>query len=391
MPPRARTFRDGVASVTVDDVAKLAGVSRATVSRVVNESPRVRPETRLAVTRAIEQLRYVPNPAARALMTRRSDSVGVVILESASRLFEDPYFNQLLLGISSGLADHEIQLVLLIAQSAHEERRLERYIVAGHVDGALVVGPRGEDQLPRRLLAAGVPVVVNGRPSGEDAPGKPESLSYVDVENREGALAAVAHLVAGGRRQIATIHGPLDLASGRDRLAGYREGLQAAGLGGDVGLEAAGDFIAAQAAEEMRALLARRPNLDGLFAASDSMAAAAIGVLRDAGRRVPEDVAVVGFDDAPVASTIRPALTTVRQPILAMGREMAGLLLRQIRGAAGAPSRVIFATQLIVRESSAPRGGIPGGAPARSGELTITPGVPAGTSHAADARVSKAG
>jgi DNA-binding LacI/PurR family transcriptional regulator len=351
---RSRRFsRDGVASVTVEDVAKRAGVSRATVSRVVNGNPRVSPEARLAVTRAIEQLRYVPNPAARALMTRRSDSVAVVILESANRLFEDPYFNQLLLGISGGLADHEVQIVLLIAQSALEEQRLERYIAAGHVDGAMIIGPRGGDELPRRLVARGVPVVVNGRPSEEEL-GHAHPLSYVDVENREGARAAVAHLVAGGRRRIATIHGPLDLASGRDRLDGYREGLRAAGLKVDPGLEEGGGFMPELAADAMRALLARRPDLDGVFAASDSMAAAAIGVLLDAGRRVPEHVAMVGFDDSPVAVTVRPTLTTVRQPIGAMGRELAELLMRQISDPVGAPSRVIFPTELVVRESSTP-------------------------------------
>jgi DNA-binding LacI/PurR family transcriptional regulator len=322
---------------------------------VVNENPRVSPEARLAVTKAIEELRYVPNPAARALMTRRTDSVAVVILESANLLFEDPYFNQLLLGISSGLADHEVQLVLLIAQSAREEERLERYIAAGHVDGAMIIGPRGDDEMPRRLVAKDVPIVVSGRPSGDDNPGAPHPLSYVDVENREGARSAVAHLIAGGRRQIATIHGPLALSSGRDRLAGYHDALRTAGLQLDAGLEHDGGYLPTTAADAMRALLARRPDLDAVFAASDSMAVAAIGVLLDAGRSVPEDVAVVGFDDSPAAASIRPTLTTVRQPIQAMGREMARLLMRQIGDPVGVPSRVIFPTELVVGESSAPR------------------------------------
>jgi DNA-binding LacI/PurR family transcriptional regulator len=356
-----RSTRDGVASITVEDVARRAGVSRATVSRVVNASPRVSPETRLAVANAIEELRYVPNPAARALMTRRSDSVAVVILESANRLFEDPYFNQLLLGISGGLADQEVQLVLLIAQSGREEERLERYIAAGHVDGAMVIGPRGNDELPRRLVDRGVPIVVNGRPSGDDTSGGTHALSFVDVENREGARAAVAHLTAGGRCRIATIYGPLDLPSGRDRLSGYRESLAAAGLQADPGLERGGEYVPAVAAEAMRSLLARRPDIDAVFAASDSMAAAVLGVLLDSGRRVPEDVAVVGFDDSPVATSVRPALTTVRQPIVAMGREMAKLLMRQIADPVGAPSRVIFPTELIVRDSSAARATVAAG------------------------------
>jgi DNA-binding LacI/PurR family transcriptional regulator len=371
-----RSPRPRVASVTVEDVALRAGVSRATVSRVLNGSPRVSPEARLAVTKAIEQLRYVPNPAARMLMTRRSDSVGVVILESANRLFDDPYFNNLLLGISGALSDHGMQLVLLIAQSAQEEGRLERYIAARHVDGAMIIGPRADDGLPRRLVDRGVPIVINGRPSGEQVSSGAESLSYVDVENREGARAAVTHLAAGGRRRIATIHGPLDLASGQDRLDGYRLGLREAGLAVDHGLEEDGGYLPEHAAEAMRSLLRRRPDIDAVFAASDSMAAAAIGVLHDAGRRVPEDVAVVGFDDSPLAITVRPALTTVRQPIAAMGRELADLLVRQIMDPAGAPRRVIFPTELIVRESSAPIAATATGQPARSGSdsaRTVTP------------------
>ena len=288
MAPRRRTSGSAGGTVTVEDVARLAGVSRATVSRVVNGSPRVHPETRVTVTRAIEELRYVPNPAARALMTHRTDSVGVVVLESASRLFEDPYFGQLLLGISAGLADHEVQLVMLIAQSPREEARLERYIAAGHVDGAMVIGPRGDDELPRRLVARGVPVVVNGRPSLAGFPPGHRQISYVDVENRDGARSAVDHLAGSGRRRIATIHGPLDLASGLDRLEGYREGLAAAGLAADAGLEQEGSYRAAVAADAMRTLLERRPDLDAVFVASDSMAAAAIGVLLDTGRRIPE-------------------------------------------------------------------------------------------------------
>jgi len=376
MSANGRSRREPGASVTIEDVARLAGVSRATASRVANHSPKVNSEARAAVQAAIARLGYVPNRAARSLMTRRSDSVAVVILESATRLFEDPYFNQLLLGISGGLADHEVQLVLLIAQSAREEQSLERYIASGHVDGAMVIGPRGDDELPRRLVARGVPIVVNGRPSSGGKLGRLLPLSYVDVENREGARAAVAHLVAGGRRRIATIHGALDLSSGRDRLNGYREGLETAGLRADESLEENGRYDPSLAADAMRSLLARRPDLDAVFAASDSMAAAAIGVLIDAGRGVPEDVAVVGFDDSPVASTIRPTLTTVRQPIVAMGRQMAELLLRQIGDREGAPSRVIFPTELVVRESSA------AAAPEGDGRLGRADVLPSGAAMA---------
>lgn len=348
MPPRAgRPGRNG-ASVTVEDVAKLAGVSRATVSRVVNQSPRVSQAALASVNRAIEELGYVPNRAARSLMTRRTDSVGVVILEPASHLFGDPFFGRLLLGISNGLADRDVQLVLLIAQSRREEARIERYFAAGHVDGAIVVGPHGDDPLPERVARDGFPMVLSGRPVGQI------SVSYVDADNRGGARLAVEHLLAAGRRTIATIHGTLELSSARDRLDGYRAAVMAAGLESDPTLEAAGDFSAAEAAEAMRVLLEHHPEIDGVFVASDPMAAAAVEVLTAAGRRVPSDVSVVGFDDAEVARTSRPRLTTIRQPIEAMGREMARLLLRRIADPTDSPTQVVFPTELIVRESSLP-------------------------------------
>ncbi|MEO8463082.1 MAG: LacI family DNA-binding transcriptional regulator [Chloroflexota bacterium] len=327
-------------------MAKLAGVSRATASRVVNENPRVSPTARRSVLSAIESLNYVPNRAARTLMTRRSESVGVVILEPAARLFGDPFFGQLMLGISDGLADEDIQLVLLIAQSAREETRVERYLQAGHVDGAILVGPHGVDPLPARLVRRGVPIVLSGRPLNQNG------ISYVDSDNRAGGRTAVDHLLAQGCRTIATIHGTLDLSSARDRLDGYREALSAAGLRIDPTLEVDGNYIPATAADAMRLLLDRHPDLDGVFAASDSMAAAAIGILLDAGRRIPEDVAVIGFDDSQAASSLRPALSTMRQPIESMGREMARLLLRQIEDPDDAPSQIVFATDLVVRDSS---------------------------------------
>jgi DNA-binding LacI/PurR family transcriptional regulator len=341
-----RARRENGGHVTIEDVARMAGVSRATASRVVNHNPHVGQPAQAAVLRAVEELGYVPNRAARSLMTRRTESIGVVILEESVRLFGDPFFGHLLVGISDGLSEGGLQLVLLMAHSEPEEARVERYLDAGHVDGAILVGPHGTDPLPTRLARAGVPVVLSGRPL-HAAP-----VSYVDVDNRAGARMAVDHLVGRGRRRIATIHGTLDLSSAQDRLDGYRDGLAAAGIPADRSLEAPGNFNTTDAAAAMRRLLERHPDLDAVFAASDSMAAAAIGAIRDSGRLVPSDVAVVGFDDTQVALTTRPTLTTVRQPIEAMGREMARLLMRRIDRGADAPSQVVFQTELVVRESS---------------------------------------
>jgi DNA-binding LacI/PurR family transcriptional regulator len=196
------------------------------------------------------------------------------------------------------------------------------------------------------MTARGIPVVVGGRPPAGTR------VSYVDVDNTEGARMAVEHLVTSGRRAIATIAGPSDMSAGLDRVAGYRQALGAAGLPLDDVLTAVADFTQQGGADAMRAILRGRPDIDAVFAASDLMAAGALQVLRAAGRRVPDDVAVVGFDDSPIAATTDPPLTSVRQPIEEMGREMVRLLLDQAARPATVPRKVVLATQLVVRHSS---------------------------------------
>jgi DNA-binding LacI/PurR family transcriptional regulator len=234
-----------------------------------------------------------------------------------------------------------------VAHDPAEEARLERYVTGGHVDGVLLASLHGDDPLPRKLENAGIPVVLVGRPTTATR------ASYVDADNRGGATAAVQHLLARGRRRIATVSGPLDMAAGRDRLDGYLDALRAAGAGTDDGhdLVEEGDFREESGEWAMRALLARRPDLDAVFAASDLMAAGALEALRAAGRRVPDDVAVVGFDDSALARWSEPPLTSVAQPVEEMGRQMARLLLARIGGEATGLS-VILQTELVVRESS---------------------------------------
>jgi DNA-binding LacI/PurR family transcriptional regulator len=336
-------------NATLEEVAHLAGVSRATVSRVVNGSPKVSPDVRVDVQAAIDRLGYVPNRAARSLVTRRSDSIAVVITEPTGRLFSDPFFPRLLRGISSELAARDRQLILLMPDSSAEESRTGDYLTAGHVDGVLLVSLHGDDPLPRRLNEAGIPIVLAGRPP------KGTRASYVDVDNRQGAQSAVAHLIGNQRGTVATITGPLDMPPGIDRLNGYRDALADAGLAADPALEAAGDFTQAGGAAAMNRLLAKRPDLDAVFAASDLMAAGALLALAAAGKRVPRDVAVVGFDDSPVATSTTPQLTSVRQPIEEMGHEMARLLIGAVEASDPVPRRVILATELVRRASSAGR------------------------------------
>jgi DNA-binding LacI/PurR family transcriptional regulator len=337
---------------TLEEVARAAGVSRATASRVFTASPRVSDEARRAVERAARQLGYVPNRAARSLVTGRSDSVALVIPEPSARLFGEPFFPRLVRGIAEALAAQERQLVLLLPQGVDDQSRVARYLTAGHVDGALLVSLHGDDPLPARLVERRVPVVVGGRPP-RDQP----SVSYVDVDNRTGALSAVRHLAALGRRRIATLMGTLDMPPGLDRRNGYRRALELAGLANDPDMEERGDFSQESGLVGMRALLERCPELDAVFAASDLMAAGALQALREAGRRVPGDVAVVGYEDSPIAASTMPPLSSVRQPTEEMGREMARLLLAALASGRQVPRQVVLATELVVRESSAGEGG----------------------------------
>jgi DNA-binding LacI/PurR family transcriptional regulator len=339
---------------TLEQVAALAGVSRATVSRVVNGSPKVSPVVRAQVERAVAKLGYVPNRAARSLVTRRADSVALVVSEPHARFFSEPFFAGMVRGVSAALAETGVQLLLLIAQDLPDRGRLERYVVGGHVDGVLLASLHGDDPLPGTLERAGVPAVLVGRPvPGVRGTAGATPASYVDADNRGGARTAVDHLAGRGRRRIATITGSLDMGVGLDRLEGYRDGLAAAGLAESSGeLVEPGDFTEEGGATAMARLLARPGDpVDAVFAASDLMAAGALRALRAAGRRVPEDVAVVGFEDSAVARYAQPPLTTVRQPIEEMGRQATRLLLGQIAGEAGG-MHLILDTELVVRSST---------------------------------------
>ncbi len=336
---------------TLEAVAARAGVSRATVSRVVNGDPGVRERLAEKVRHAVAELGYVPNRAARSLVTRRHDAVAVVIAEPETRVFADPFFALQLRGISKELTEHDVQLVLLLTEGRDDHERVGRYLAGGHVDGALAFSLHLDDPLPGIIRHAGVPTVFGGRPGWpQPAPGEP-STSYVDSDNRGGAREAVRHLVGLGCGRVAHITGPLDQTSAVDRLDGYRDVLGEA----DPRLIAEGDFTPAGGERAMRELLDRVPELDAVFAANDLSASGALRVLRERGRRVPDDVAVVGFDDMlPVAEQTEPPLTTVRQDIEGMGRLMARMLLRGREGEdpAAEPSGVVLPTALVRRASA---------------------------------------
>ncbi|GAA1518036.1 LacI family DNA-binding transcriptional regulator [Dactylosporangium maewongense] len=339
---------------TLDEVAARAGVGRGTVSRVINGSPQVSPEARAAVARAVEELGYVPNRAARALVTRRTDSVALVVSESEERVFGEPFFAGIVRGVSNVLADTSLQLWLAMAQSPSQRLMVERHLSDQHVDGVLLLSLHDDDPLPALLGKRGLPTVLGGRPAHmleiEQAGGGDNEVAYVDNDNEGGARTAVEHLIGLGRHCIAVIAGPQDMAVGIARLRGYREALRLASLPHDQRLIAYGDFSEASGADAMHRLIHLNPGLDAVFAASDLMAAGAIRALRELGRRVPADVAVVGFEDSAVARQTQPPLTTVHQSVEGMGREMARLLLARIAG--GPAHSTVLDTHLVVRESA---------------------------------------
>jgi DNA-binding LacI/PurR family transcriptional regulator len=335
---------------TLDQVAARAGVGRGTVSRVVNGSPQVSAAAKAAVEQAIQELGYVPNRAARALVTQRTDSVALVVSESEERVFGEPFFAGIIRGISSMLLETPLQLWLAMAQSKAERERVEHHLTPQHVDGVLLLSLHGDDPLPALLAQRGLPVVLGGQPGGK-AKLASDQMSCVDADNVGGARTAVAHLLGRGRRRVAAIAGPQDMGVGVARLNGYRRALREAGLPVDESQIGYGDFSEASGAAAMRTLLDRHPDLDAVFAASDLMAIGAMRVLRERGRSVPGDVAVVGFEDSVLARQTEPPLTTVHQPVEAMGREMARLLVAHIRGEHVPAPLVVLDTHLVVRES----------------------------------------
>jgi DNA-binding LacI/PurR family transcriptional regulator len=331
---------------TLEEVAARAGVGRGTVSRVINGSPRVSDRAKAAVEAAIAELGYVPNRAARALAGNRTDAIALVIPEPEAKLFAEPYFSDIILGVGAELADTDMQLLLTLARTPKERQRLATFLRGHRVDGVLLVSVHKDDPLPDLLERIDMPAVLNGRRSDL------ESMSYVDSDNVGGARAAVAYLLGQGRRRVATVTGPLDMYVARCRLDGYRQALQEAGADADPGLVAEADFTEEGGRAAMRTLLERCPDVDAVFAASDLMAAGALAVLREVGRRVPDDVALVGFEDSVIARHTDPPLTSVRQSTQEMGRTMARVLLEEIVAQSPTRRRVVLATELVRRDSA---------------------------------------
>jgi DNA-binding LacI/PurR family transcriptional regulator len=318
---------------TLVDVAHAAGVSLATASRVLSGFRHVRPETRQQVEQAVRSLGYVRHRSPRA---RGVGLIAVVVCEDWGRLFADPFFSRVLAGINRELTVADHQLVMMV-DGAGGAPAIE-HLRGADVDGALIVSMHARHAAA--LERVDVPVVSVGRPTCAE----PARYSSVDVDNRGGAAYAAGRLLEAGRSRIATIAGPTDMTAGIDRLAGFR-GM----LGEDSALVTYGDFGVASGEHATLRLLERRPDVDAIFAASDLMAVGALRALRRTGRRVPDDVAVIGFDNLPNTGS---RLTTIGQPVERLG----ALAVRELLGLVADPATVrspaVLDTELVVRETA---------------------------------------
>ncbi|WP_055628279.1 LacI family DNA-binding transcriptional regulator [Streptomyces hirsutus] len=323
-------------------MAECAGVSRSVASRALNNAPHVSRAKREAVERAVRHLGYVPNSTARALATRQTGAAALVVSGEDPSIFADPFFAQVIVGASGALEEADLHLMLCLAASDRGRKRVGELLRSKGADGVMLMALREGDPLIRMAEEAEMPVVFGGRPVG------PAPRWYVDVDNVGGAREATEYLVSRGRTRVAAICGRLDTEAGRARYRGYRDAMLAAGL--DPFPPQEGDFTESSGAAAMAVLLAAHPDLDGVFAANDNMGAGALRTLREAGRPVPADIAVVGFDDLAVARIADPPLTTVQQPITAFGREMARMLVALVNGQD--PTPLILPTRLVTRSSA---------------------------------------
>lgn len=327
---------------TLDAVARLAGVSRSAASRAMNNARHVSPAKREAVLRAAKELGYAPNATARALATSKVGSVVLVVSSETPAFIGDPFFSQVIVGIATALEKSELDLTLMLASSADAPSRLERLLRSRRADGVMLMAMRSDDPLVRIAEAADVPVVFGGRLLSK------EPRWYVDADNRGGARRATEHLLGAGRRRIAIITGPMTLEASAARFQGFADAMAVMGLGSDRVEEA--DFTHEGGVQAMERLLAAHPDLDAVVVGSDNMAAGAVRALKDHGYSIPDDVAVIGFDDLGAAERTEPPLTTVSQPVRALGHEMAAMLIRLIDGED--PSPIILPTRLVVRASA---------------------------------------
>jgi len=332
-------------NLTLEDVAKKAGVSRSTVSRVVNDYANISDDVRQRVLKVIEETGYRPNAAARALASQRSRIIGLILPHSVSMLFTDPYYPHLLKGISQACNQNQYTLAFFLFSSVEDEKINFNSIPSnGLLDGVLVQSDHhGKQRIINHLLEANIPHIVIGRPKQSD------KVSFVDVDNRTGANKAVTHLINLGYQRISTITGPLQSTAGIDRRNGYIDALEKHSFQVDPELIEEGDFTEQGGFNAMQRLISHKT--DAVFAASDVMAFGAIRAIKEHSLSIPEDIAVVGFDDIPFTSLMNVELTTIHQPVTELGEKAVMLLLNLIKNGTEPPRNIILESKLMVRST----------------------------------------
>lgn len=337
-PPPGRKKR-----ATILDVATVAGISRGTVSRVLNGEPYVSAEAREAVNKAVRDVGYVPNTAARNLVRQRSQAVGLLVYEPHSLFLDDPNIGSIMLGANTVLSEAGYQMVCLIIDSERDVNRVGQYLNGGSIDGAIVVSARENDPITEIIENLGMPSAFVGPPPNH------RPLPFVSIDNRKASVEITTRLIASGRTRIGMIASALDRASGADRLEGFKDAMGSNYRPEHVAKVDRFSFDAGIVG--MRELLETFPTIDAVFAASDAVAAGAMSALQQAGCRVPEDVALIGFDDSSWAQRTNPPLSTVRQPASDLGSRAAELVLAQIKGEEIDRGGVYLETSIVWRES----------------------------------------
>ncbi|MDD2522619.1 MAG: LacI family DNA-binding transcriptional regulator [Anaerolineaceae bacterium] len=331
-------------NLKLEDIAKLAGVSRSTVSRVVNGSTNVGVETRKRVEKIIQRTGYHPNMAARSLVSQRTNIIGLVIPKTTQAFFTDPYFPQLTQGVAFACNDLHLTLALFLVGNEEDEAEITpRIIRRGMLDGILVQTSAKMEGLFKRLLSSSMPYLALGRPNDEDV------VNYIDVDNIRGAKQATRHLLVLGYKRIGMIIGSIESAAATDRTEGFKQAMAGAGRKVDPVLVAEGDFSEVSGYEAMKKILPFNP--DAVFAQSDIMALGAMRAVQEAGLNVPRDIALVGYDDLPLASGSSTKLTTIRQPITHFGIKAVEMLKDMIDNGTKVANRMILGTELVVRDT----------------------------------------
>lgn len=332
--------------LTLEEIGQIAGVSRSTVSRVINDHPNIRPAVRQRVESIIRETGYQPNSAARSLASSQSRVFGLVMPSILKSAFADPYYPLVIQAISHACNQHDYTAALFLFQTLEEEEKTSQRIVAsGMIDGLVVTADTIESAFVSKIQQYDIPFVQIGRPPEASA----AHISYVDADNEAGAYLATSHLIQLGYRricQLATLHN----TAGADRDAGYRHALADRGLPIDESLIEVSDFSEAGGYQAMRALLDKQP--EAVVAQSDAIALGAIRAIRDRGLNVPDDIAVVGFDDMPLAGSANPPLTTVRQPIARTGTLAVETLIDIVKTSPRPARHIVLPVELVIRASS---------------------------------------